>query len=100
MPRSAVLPGPAHLVAHQASQRPGALPADPPGHAAGPDLARLGDGNVAEGPALDVVIQDVLRQLRALATARGAVNDHHRVTFYQRNHLQVKTGLSPLPQNQ
>lgn len=77
-----------HLIAHQAAQSPGALPADPAGDAAGPYLPGLGDHDVAVAGALDVMLQDVLRELRALPTARGAVNDHHGVAFYQRYHLE------------
>lgn len=78
-----------HLIAHQAAQRPGTLPADPAGDAAGPYLAGLGDHDVAVAAALDVMLQDVLRELRALPAARGTVNDHHGVALYQRYHLEL-----------
>lgn len=88
---------PSHLIAHQATQGPGALFADPPGDAAGPDLPGLGDHNVAVGRALDGTVQDVLRELRALAAPRGPVYNHHRVTLYQRNDLELKKKKSKLP---
>lgn len=79
-----------HLVAHQTTQSPGALFTDPPGDAAGPNLPRLGDHDVAVGRALHAVIQQVLWELSAFATARGTVYDHHRITLYQRNDLGFK----------
>lgn len=79
-----------HLIAHQTTERPGALFADPPGDAGGPYLPGLGDHNVAVGRALNVMVQDILWQLSAFATTRGTVYNHHRITFYQRNNLQFK----------
>ena len=79
-----------HLIAHQTTQGPGALSTDPPGDAAGPDLPRLGDHNVAVGRALEVMIQDILRELSTFTTTSGTVYDYHRITFYQRNDLEFK----------
>lgn len=76
-----------HLVAHQSTQSPGALLADPPGNAAGPYFPRLRNHYVAEGRALSIVVQDILWELSALTTPCSSVNDHHGIAFYQRNNL-------------
>ena len=88
----------AHLVAHQSTQNPATLSADPAGDAAGPDLARLGDHDVAVGGALQVVVEDVLWELRALATARGAVYDHHGIASIKEMTWNGTRVPSKLPQ--
>lgn len=35
-----------------------------------------------------MVVEDVLRELRALATACGTVDDHYGTAFYQRDDLE------------
>lgn len=79
-----------HLIAHQTAQRPGSLSTDPPGDTAGPDLAGLRHDDVAVGRALNGMVQDVLWELSTFPTARGTVYNHHRITLYQRNNLELK----------
>lgn len=77
------------LVSHQAAEGAPALRRHPPGDAAGADLARLGDHDVAELLPLPVVVQDELGQLGGLAAAGGAADDHHGVALDEGDQLQA-----------
>ena len=89
-----------HLIAHQTTQHPGSLFTDPSGDTAGPYLPGLGHNDVAVGRALNIMIQDILWELSTFTTTRGAMYNYHRITFYQRNNLELKKKiLLKLPQN-
>lgn len=79
-----------NLISNQTAQGTLPLSSNPASDAGGSNLSWLCDHNVARGSFLTVVVQNELRQLSGLSTARGSTNDHNRVAFYEGNQLEAE----------